>query len=150
MAGAGVRRVERSGLCPTGELVLGAPVYREHHSPGPLRGASHAGSFGPDDSRNDERRGEQRQAEARERYEQARRDVDAAKRHLAAAGYAGGLTLSVIVSQGEYATSVNHDPDGDCLPGQPGTAAEGSFSANTFTSSPSTTSEPSRTSTVPG
>jgi peptide/nickel transport system substrate-binding protein len=36
-----------------------------------------------------------------------RRDVDAAKRHLAAAGYAGGLTLSVIVSQGEYATSVN-------------------------------------------
>ena len=35
------------------------------------------------------------------------RDVDAAKRHLAAAGHAGGLTLSAIVSQGEYATSVN-------------------------------------------
>jgi peptide/nickel transport system substrate-binding protein len=35
------------------------------------------------------------------------RDVDAAKRHLAAAGHAGGLTLSTIVSQGEYATSVN-------------------------------------------
>jgi peptide/nickel transport system substrate-binding protein len=36
-----------------------------------------------------------------------RRDVDAARRHLAAAGHAGGLTLSAIVSQGEYATSVN-------------------------------------------
>jgi peptide/nickel transport system substrate-binding protein len=36
-----------------------------------------------------------------------RRDVEAAKRHLAAAGHAGGLTLSTIVSQGEYATSVN-------------------------------------------
>ena len=35
------------------------------------------------------------------------RDVEAAKRHLAAAGHAGGLTLSTIVSQGEYATSVN-------------------------------------------
>jgi peptide/nickel transport system substrate-binding protein len=35
------------------------------------------------------------------------RDVEAAKRHLAAAGQAGGLTLSAIVSQGEYATSVN-------------------------------------------
>jgi peptide/nickel transport system substrate-binding protein len=35
------------------------------------------------------------------------RDVAAAKRHLAAAGHAGGLTLSTIVSQGEYATSVN-------------------------------------------
>lgn len=35
------------------------------------------------------------------------RDVDAAKRHLAAAGHGGGLTLSAIVSQGEYATSVN-------------------------------------------
>jgi peptide/nickel transport system substrate-binding protein len=35
------------------------------------------------------------------------RDVEAAKRHLAAAGHAGGLTLSAIVSQGEYATSVN-------------------------------------------
>ncbi|TWF81797.1 peptide/nickel transport system substrate-binding protein [Pseudonocardia hierapolitana] len=35
------------------------------------------------------------------------RDVDAARRHLAAAGHAGGLTLSAIVSQGEYATSVN-------------------------------------------
>jgi peptide/nickel transport system substrate-binding protein len=35
------------------------------------------------------------------------RDVDAARRHLAAAGHAGGLTLSTIVSQGEYATSVN-------------------------------------------
>ncbi|HLU55310.1 MAG TPA: ABC transporter substrate-binding protein [Pseudonocardia sp.] len=35
------------------------------------------------------------------------RDLDAAKRHLAAAGHAGGLTLSTIVSQGEYATSVN-------------------------------------------
>jgi peptide/nickel transport system substrate-binding protein len=35
------------------------------------------------------------------------RDVESAKRHLAAAGHAGGLTLSTIVSQGEYATSVN-------------------------------------------
>jgi peptide/nickel transport system substrate-binding protein len=35
------------------------------------------------------------------------RDVEAAKRHLAAAGHAGGLALSAIVSQGEYATSVN-------------------------------------------
>ncbi|GAA5139468.1 ABC transporter substrate-binding protein [Pseudonocardia adelaidensis] len=35
------------------------------------------------------------------------RDVEAAKRHLAAAGHPGGLTLSAIVSQGEYATSVN-------------------------------------------
>lgn len=35
------------------------------------------------------------------------RDVEAAKRHLAAAGHAGGLTLAAIVSQGEYATSVN-------------------------------------------
>jgi peptide/nickel transport system substrate-binding protein len=35
------------------------------------------------------------------------RDLDAAKHHLAAAGHAGGLTLSTIVSQGEYATSVN-------------------------------------------
>jgi peptide/nickel transport system substrate-binding protein len=35
------------------------------------------------------------------------RDVEAARRHLAAAGHAGGLTLSTIVSQGEYATSVN-------------------------------------------
>src|SRR5690606_11403187 len=35
------------------------------------------------------------------------RDLDAATRHLAAAGHAGGLTLSTIVSQGEYATSVN-------------------------------------------
>lgn len=35
------------------------------------------------------------------------RDLDAARRHLAAAGHAGGLTLSAIVSQGEYATSVN-------------------------------------------
>jgi peptide/nickel transport system substrate-binding protein len=35
------------------------------------------------------------------------RDVEAARRHLAAAGYAGGLTISTIVSQGEYATSVN-------------------------------------------
>jgi peptide/nickel transport system substrate-binding protein len=35
------------------------------------------------------------------------RDVDAARRHLAAARHAGGLTLSAIVSQGEYATSVN-------------------------------------------
>lgn len=35
------------------------------------------------------------------------RDVAAAKQHLAAAGHAGGLTLSTIVSQGEYATSVN-------------------------------------------
>jgi peptide/nickel transport system substrate-binding protein len=35
------------------------------------------------------------------------RDVEAARRHLAAAGHPGGLTLSTIVSQGEYATSVN-------------------------------------------
>jgi peptide/nickel transport system substrate-binding protein len=35
------------------------------------------------------------------------RDVEAARRHLAAAGHGGGLTLSTIVSQGEYATSVN-------------------------------------------
>lgn len=35
------------------------------------------------------------------------RDVEAARRHLAAGGHAGGLTLSTIVSQGEYATSVN-------------------------------------------
>lgn len=34
------------------------------------------------------------------------RDVDAAKAHLAAAGYADGLTLPLLVSQGEYATSV--------------------------------------------
>jgi peptide/nickel transport system substrate-binding protein len=35
------------------------------------------------------------------------RDVEAARRYLAAAGHQGGLTLSTIVSQGEYATSVN-------------------------------------------
>ena len=35
------------------------------------------------------------------------RDVEAAKRYLAAAGHQGGLTISTIVSQGEYATSVN-------------------------------------------
>jgi peptide/nickel transport system substrate-binding protein len=35
------------------------------------------------------------------------RDVAAARRYLAAAGHPGGLTLSTIVSQGEYATSVN-------------------------------------------
>ena len=34
------------------------------------------------------------------------RDVDAAKQHLAAAGYESGLTLPLLVSQGEYATSV--------------------------------------------
>ncbi len=35
------------------------------------------------------------------------RDVAAARRHLEAAGHGGGLTISTIVSQGEYATSVN-------------------------------------------
>ena len=35
------------------------------------------------------------------------RDVAAARRYLAAAGHPGGLALSTIVSQGEYATSVN-------------------------------------------
>ncbi|MEJ3651842.1 ABC transporter substrate-binding protein [Actinomycetes bacterium KLBMP 9759] len=35
------------------------------------------------------------------------RDVATARRHLEAAGHGGGLTLSTIVSQGEYATSVN-------------------------------------------
>jgi peptide/nickel transport system substrate-binding protein len=34
------------------------------------------------------------------------RDVEAAKQHLAAAGFADGLTLPLLVSQGEYATSV--------------------------------------------
>lgn len=34
------------------------------------------------------------------------RDVDAAKAHLEAAGFADGLTLPLLVSQGEYATSV--------------------------------------------
>ncbi len=34
------------------------------------------------------------------------RDVEAAKQHLAAAGYPDGLTLPLLVSQGEYATSV--------------------------------------------
>ena len=33
------------------------------------------------------------------------------------------FTLAALsAGQVEYATSVNHDPDGDCLPGQPGTA----------------------------
>jgi peptide/nickel transport system substrate-binding protein len=35
------------------------------------------------------------------------RDLDAARRHLAAAGHPNGLTLSAIVMQGEYATAVN-------------------------------------------
>ncbi|WP_219413480.1 ABC transporter substrate-binding protein [Pseudonocardia nigra] len=35
------------------------------------------------------------------------RDVAKAKEYLAQAGHAGGLTISTIVSQGEYATSVN-------------------------------------------
>jgi peptide/nickel transport system substrate-binding protein len=35
------------------------------------------------------------------------RDVEAARAHLAAAGHQDGLTISTIVSQGEYATSVN-------------------------------------------
>ncbi len=34
------------------------------------------------------------------------RDVEAAKQHLAAAGFADGLSLPLLVSQGEYATSV--------------------------------------------
>ncbi|MEZ4596668.1 MAG: ABC transporter substrate-binding protein [Chloroflexota bacterium] len=34
------------------------------------------------------------------------RDLDAAKAHLTAAGYPDGLTLPLLVSQGEYATSV--------------------------------------------
>jgi peptide/nickel transport system substrate-binding protein len=34
------------------------------------------------------------------------RDVEKAKSHLAAAGFEGGLTLPLLVSQGEYATSV--------------------------------------------
>jgi peptide/nickel transport system substrate-binding protein len=34
------------------------------------------------------------------------RDLDAARAHLEAAGYADGLTLPLLVSQGEYATSV--------------------------------------------
>jgi peptide/nickel transport system substrate-binding protein len=34
------------------------------------------------------------------------RDVEAAKAHLAAAGFEAGLTLPLLVSQGEYATSV--------------------------------------------
>jgi peptide/nickel transport system substrate-binding protein len=36
-----------------------------------------------------------------------KRDVDAAKKYLADAGYAGGVAFDAIVSQGEYATSVN-------------------------------------------
>lgn len=35
------------------------------------------------------------------------RDVEKAKQHLADAGFADGLTIGTIVSQGEYATSVN-------------------------------------------